>query len=138
MTIVRLPVILTFMLNVRFWRVLTIMVAAGITVLSLLPRPPVMPVGIHLADKIAHFFAYLVLGFLVFASIFWGKNAGTILSTVFIVTALCLFYGGLIEILQTFTGRTPEFWDLAADLFGAVCGASICAGVWRHIRRKRA
>ena len=126
------------MLHVRFWRILAIIVAVGIVALSLLPKPPEIPVGIDYADKFAHFFAYLVLGFLVFASIFWGKNTGTILSTVFIVTGLCVFYGGLIEILQAFTGRRPELWDLAADLFGAVCGASICALVWRHIRRRRA
>jgi VanZ family protein len=125
------------MLHVRFWRVLAILVAAGIAVLSLLPKPPVMPVGIDAADKIAHFFAYSVLGFLVFASIFRGTQAGALLSTVLKVAALCAFFGGLIEVLQMFTGRQPEFWDLAADLFGAVSGASVGIGFRRRLRRDR-
>lgn len=126
------------MLYVRFWRILAILVAAAIVVLSLLPDPPEIPVGFHFADKLAHFIAYLVLSFLVFASITGGKRISTALNTILIVAALCLFYGGLIEILQMFTGRQPEFWDLAADLIGALCGALVGAGLWRRLRRKQA
>jgi VanZ family protein len=125
------------MLHLRFWRALTILVAAGIVVLSLLPKPPVMPVGINFADKVAHFFAYLVLGFLVFASVFLGRKAGALLSTVLTVAALCLFFGGLIEVLQMFTGRQPEFWDLAADLIGGVSGAFVGIRFRRRLHQDR-
>ena len=138
MTTVPFLGILSFMPQVRFWRILAIVVATAIVILSLLPKPPEIPVGIHYADKIAHFVAYLVLSFLVFVSICDGKRAGATLANVLTVVALCLFYGGLIEVLQMFTGRRPEFWDLAADLIGAVCGAVAGAGLWRRFRRKQA
>jgi VanZ family protein len=130
--------ILTYMFHVRVFRILTILVAVGILVLSLLPKPPEIPVGFHFADKIAHFLAYLVLGFFVFASVSGAKRIGSPLMMVLIVAALCALFGGVIEILQMFTGRQPEFWDLAADLIGAVCGAFSGAGLWRRFRRKQA
>lgn len=126
------------MLHARFWRILAIVVAAGIVILSLLPKPPEIPVGFHYADKFAHFIAYFVLSFLVFTSLYFEKRSGTALSGVLTVSALCLFYGGLIEILQMFSGRQAELWDLAADLIGAVCGAYLGVGVLRHIRGKQA
>ena len=120
------------MLSKRFWRVLTIVVTVSILILSLIPKPPEIPGGFHFADKIAHFIAYAVLSFLLFTSLFEGKK----LSTVLIVAAACMVYGGVIEILQTFTHRQPELWDLTADLFGAVCGAALGAVLNRRIRSK--
>ena len=120
------------MLSKRFWRVLTIVVTVSILILSLIPKPPEIPGGLHFADKIAHFIAYAVLSFLLFTSLFEGKK----LSTVLIVAAACMVYGGVIEILQTFTHRQPELWDLTADLFGAVCGAALGAVLNRRIRSK--
>jgi len=120
------------MLSKRFWRILTIVVTVSILILSLIPKPPEIPGGFHFADKIAHFIAYAVLSFLLFTSLFEGKK----LSTVVIVAAACMVYGGVIEILQTFTHRQPELWDLTADLFGAVCGAALGAGLNRRIRSK--
>lgn len=120
------------MLSKRFWRVLTIVVTVSILILSLIPKPPEIPGGLHFADKIAHFIAYAVLSFLLFTSLFEGKK----LSTVLIVAAACMIYGGVIEILQTFTHRQPELWDLTADLFGAVCGAALGAVLNRRIRSK--
>ena len=120
------------MLSKRFWRVLTIVVTVSILILSLIPKPPEIPGGFHFADKIAHFIAYAVLSFLLFTSLFEGKK----LSTVLIVAAACMIYGGVIEILQTFTHRQPELWDLTADLFGAVCGAALGAVLNRRIRSK--
>ena len=120
------------MLSKRFWRILTIVVTVSILILSLIPKPPEIPGGLHFADKIAHFIAYAVLSFLLFTSLFEGKK----LSTVLIVAAACMVYGGVIEILQTFTHRQPELWDLTADLFGAVCGAALGAVLNRRIRSK--
>lgn len=120
------------MLSKRFWRILTIVVTVSILVLSLVPSPPEIPGGFHFADKIAHFIAYAVLSFLLFTSLFEGKK----LSTVLIVAAVCLVYGGVIEILQIFTHRQPEILDLTADLFGAVCGAALGAGLNSRIRSR--
>jgi len=126
------------MFRIRFRRILAIVVAAGIAVLSLIPKPPEIPVGIHFADKIAHFIAYVVLSFLVFASISQGRRGGPALAAVLIVTVVCVLFGGLIEILQMFTGRHPEFWDLTADTIGAVCGALAGAGLRKRLRRRQA
>jgi VanZ family protein len=129
-------------LHVRGFRILAILVALGIVVLSLIPKPPEIPAGFHSADKIAHLFAYLVLGFFVFASMYGGKRSGSAtgsaLLTALIVAGLCAFFGGVIEILQTFTGRQPEFLDLTADLVGAVCGALAGVGLRRRLPRDRA
>jgi VanZ family protein len=126
------------MLHLRLWRILAVIVAVGILILSLLPKLPEIPVGIHFTDKIAHFVAYLVLGLLVLTSISGRKRNHSALSTVLIVTGLCVFYGGLIEILQTFTGRQPEFLDLTADLIGAIFGALVGLGLRRRIHREQA
>ena len=125
------------MLHVRYWRILTAVVAVGIVVLSLLPEPPEIPGGFQFADKLAHFIAYLALSFLLFASISEEKIAGKARMTVLIVAGLCILFGGLIEILQMFTGRQPELLDLTADLIGAVCGAVIGAGLRKHLPRRR-
>jgi VanZ family protein len=111
------------MLSKRFWRILTIVVTVSILVLSLLPNPPEIPGGFHFADKVAHFIAYAVLSFLLYTSLFEGKR----ITTVAIVAAICLIYGGMIEVLQTFTHRQPEILDLTADLLGAISGAAIGA-----------
>jgi VanZ family protein len=120
------------MFSLRFWRILTIVVTVSILVLSLLPDPPDIPGGFHFVDKIAHFIAYAVLGFLLFTSFFREKKAATVL----LVAAVCLVYGGLIEILQAFTHRQPELWDLTADLLGAVCGAVLGSRLGTGIRSK--
>jgi len=124
--------ILRSMLSIRFWRILTVIVIISILVLSLMPKPPEIPGGFKFADKVAHFIAYAVLSFLLFTSFFEGKK----LSTVVIVAAVCLIYGGVIEVLQTFTHRQPEILDLTADLLGAVSGAAIGAGLNHRIISK--
>ena len=120
------------MLNKRFWRILAIVVTVSILVLSLLPKPPEIPGGFEFADKVAHFIAYIVLSFLLFTSFFEGNKLGTVV----IVAAICLIYGGVIEVLQTFTQRQPELWDLTANLLGSFCGAALGAGLSHRIRSK--
>jgi len=120
------------MLSKRIWCILTIFMTVFILVLSLLPDPPEIPGGFQFSDKIAHFVAYAILSFLLIISFFGGKK----ISTVVIVAALCLVYGGLIEILQVCTHRQPEILDLAADFIGALSGAALGAGLSRRIRFK--
>ena len=53
---------------------------------------------------------------------------------------LALFYGGVIEVIQPFVGRSGEIADLYADgiglLIGAVLGVLLHYAFGRH-RRKR-
>ena len=123
------------MLKRRTLRILTIIVAASILVLSLVPNHPQIRGGFHLADKIAHFIAYLVLSFLVIVSYFEGKRGRTALAAFVIVAVSCVLFGGLIEILQRFTGRLPELWDLAADVLGAAVGSLLGLAMRGRIRR---
>ena len=161
--------ILCSMITLRSRRLLTIIVAASILILSLIPKPPEIPGGVHFADKIAHFIAYAALGFLMALSFFNGKayagkgGSGNAyasrgdsgqgngkqsdgsgearrggrsrrrFTTVLIVAALCILFGGLIEYLQTFTGRQAELLDMAADLVGAVCGAFVGSRFSRRV-----
>ncbi len=107
----------------------TIIILIIIGGLSLYPSPP----DIHSRpgmDKVFHFIAYAALGFFLYP--LFGKRksdtekalllrtaAGHIFLAVFIGTV----YGGALEILQHFTGRTSDLIDLFADTAGSFSGA---------------
>lgn len=69
-------------------------------------------------DKIAHFFAYLVLGLLL-------TRATTQLSLpLFLAIGAGFFYGFLDELHQSMVpGRSAEFADWLADALGTIVGA---------------
>jgi len=50
--------------------------------------------------------------------------------TLFAVLAL-IALGGLLEILQGFTGRDPDIFDELANAIGAICGALVALGFLR-------
>ncbi|HZJ10327.1 MAG TPA: VanZ family protein [Trueperaceae bacterium] len=84
-----------------------------------------LPAG---SDKVAHAFAYLVLGGL--AALATGSRAGGAL--------LAVLYGISDEIHQSFVpGRTPELWDLVADASGALVGAWLAFWLVRNPCRRR-
>jgi VanZ family protein len=74
---------------------------------------------VSFSDKIEHTAAYFILGFL-FVLSFKNKNRVVLNSII-----ICTLYGGLIEVLQAFTGRHPELLDILADFSGAVIGSVI-------------
>ena len=94
-------------------------IALTILILSLVPKPPELIREFALGDKILHLCAYIALAF----------SMGFILPDSFKVKTVILFtifslslFGGLIEYLQGFTGRSPEFLDLLFDAAGAAIG----------------
>ena len=104
-----------------------------ITLLSLIPQPLPQVPDIPWSDKILHYLAYLVLGFLYFLSAeqLSRKQADTrgggrtLLFRVFLLSTAVIFaflYGGAIELLQKYTGRQPELLDLLADISGGFSG----------------
>ena len=101
-------------------------VAAAILVLSLIPDPPIELGWLANADKVQHWVAYLVLGFLVYLTIQHGEKRR--LAIVGLSVALCTIYGGLIEVLQTFTGRSADAIDFFVNMFGASAGAVASLG----------
>jgi hypothetical protein len=68
-------------------------------------------------DKVAHFSAYLVLGF------FLAHAAKRRDHPLLLAVALGMLYGALDEFHQSFVpGRTPAFADWIADVLGTVAG----------------
>lgn len=107
------------MLIKRYRWIVTALVAFVILVLSLIPTVPKLLDGFSLADKVAHFIAYSVLGLLLFYAVERGKKTRALI----IAGTLAFCYGALIEILQFFTRRQPELWDLIVNLAGSYAGA---------------
>jgi len=96
-----------------------ISIALTILILSLVPKPPEVIREFVFGDKIMHLGAYIALAF----------SMGFILPKYFKVKTNVLFtiissslYGGLIEFLQGFTGRSTELSDLLFDAAGAAIG----------------
>lgn len=106
------------------WAVLTIGVAAGIAILTLLP-PSDMPQDPFASDKIAHAIAFTLLVFPTAA--LWPRISA-------LVAVGAVAYGGAIELIQPFTGREAEFADFLADGLGV--GIGIVLGIaFRRIVR---
>ena len=101
-------------------------VAVAILVLSLLSKPPLDFSLFAGADKVKHWFGYTVLGFLTYIS--WKNPASGKLLSLLISVVSCTFYGGIIEVLQHYTGRDPDIYDMLADLAGALTGS--IAALW--------
>ena len=102
--------------------------------LSLTPSPPQLP-GVLGWDKLLHAGSYglltlLIAQYLLLLSVKLGKTGWQA-----VLPAVC--YGALLEVLQLLlhTGRTAEWWDLAADAVGAFiaylvfwrCYALVCS-----------
>jgi VanZ family protein len=96
-----------------FWLTVGIALVAFIVWGSLTPHPPDMDISLPDFDKAEHFSAYLMLTAW-FAAAFPRRWLWVAL--VFAVL------GGLIEILQGYTGRDPEWLDWVADCAGAAVG----------------
>jgi VanZ family protein len=91
-----------------------------ILVFSLLPDILVQLPEFDWFDKIVHAIAYAVLGVLAFFSFVIHHKAG-ITRGILIVLFLSM-YGGMIELLQSCTGRSPDVYDLLFDVIGALAG----------------
>ena len=122
-----------------YWRltriVLLVLLAAAILVLSLLPQPPLTPRWFAGLDKVQHWIAYGVLSFLVYITIQSPKEQRVLYFalTVFV----CTMYGGLIEVLQSFTGRKPDVVDFFVNMFGAVTGSILGVGLIEITRSRK-
>ncbi|MCB2004206.1 MAG: VanZ family protein [Burkholderiaceae bacterium] len=110
----------------RFWHLALAGALVVVTTMSLLP------VGAHTPstgwDKTDHLFAFGLLAIL--ACQCWPQRTLAAL-------AALLAYGGLIEVLQSFTGyRFAEWNDLLADAMGLLLGWSLWLSA-RTIRARR-
>lgn len=93
---------------------------AAILVLALMPTVPEMPTTGW--DKSNHVLAFAVLAVL-------GCRAYP--KRIIMVLAGAVLYGGLIEVLQSFTDyRSAEWLDLFADAIGVITGRALLALRW--------
>lgn len=114
-----------------------VLVAAGITVVSLWEAPQVPP-ALGLSDKTIHTLMYALLALTLMAAFL--AVGRTRIAYYPIVCACVTLYGGLMELLQyccTVT-RSAEWADLLADFLGAVIGLLIIAIVHVSALRHRA
>jgi VanZ family protein len=95
-------------------RILFLLAAAAVAVLSLLPQRDLPKVAV--SDKIEHAGAYFVLAIL--GSFGFRERRGLL----FLFIILCAM-GGVIELLQAFSpGRLPDVFDALANATGAAAG----------------
>ncbi|MGJ7575232.1 VanZ family protein [Variovorax sp. RB2P76] len=105
------------------WRWLLLVAMLVLLVLCLVHVPPQVPnTG---WDKSNHALAFAVLAF--FGNRAWpGRSVLVLLGL--------LAYGGLIEVLQSFTpSRFAEWSDLLADGVGLLLGEAVARLVWRLV-----
>jgi VanZ family protein len=111
----------------RIARVLFLLAAAVVTVLSLLPQQDLPKVGV--SDKIEHLLSYFVLAIL---GSFAVRERRSLL---YLFVLLCAM-GGVIELLQAFSpGRSPDIVDALVDGAGAAAGVLIGAA-FALVRRR--
>jgi VanZ family protein len=101
-----------------FWPGLALIIWGELT-----PHPPDLG-ALFGWDKLEHFTAYFGLASM--ATMVIGlkpRLPPTILDVILL--------GGLLELLQGFTGRDPDIWDFVANSIGALSGWAIGTAVWR-------
>ena len=105
---------------------LTVIVTAGLTVAMLWPihEPPTAPDG---TDKLVHLVAFAALAFPL-------ARTGRVGLIPVVVGASA--FGGLIEVLQPFFGRSADMQDWIADIVGVALGM-ILALLYRRLRKHR-
>ena len=103
---------------------LTLIVATFLTVAMLWPitQPPPAPEG---SDKVVHLIAFAVLALPLAHTSRFG------LSPVFIAASA---YGGIIEVLQPYFGRSADMQDWIADIAGVGLGI-VLALLYRRLRK---
>jgi len=113
--------------HIIFWVLLV-----SVTILSLVPSPPQIKNPFRGMDKVEHALAYASLGFFRCLGRLELDKKRPILRVVIFLG----IFGGLIEVAQIYTGRTPEMADLAADIIGAIIGATVAFFVTKLLIKK--
>jgi VanZ family protein len=110
------------LMRIAFW-------ACAVAVLALSLAPVTTPMPSTGWDKTNHLLAFSALAFL---------GRGAFPGRAVAVLGGLLAYGGLIEVLQSFTpDRSAEWADLLADVMGLLLGEMLGWLVWRHVIKWR-
>lgn len=115
----------TLKLSKLNFKIITILWASIILVLSFLPGSSFPEVEFWSPDKIVHVFIYLVLCTFLGIAIF--QTQGKISQRAFILNIIvCISFGCGIEIFQPIlTDRYYEFYDIVANSVGTIIGSMI-------------
>ena len=110
-------------------RVLLVVAAVGITVLSLQPDQGRGPGE---WDKLAHALAYAVLAFMLVLAV---PSGPVTVGRVLLLVSLAALYGVVIELVQRYVGRQMDVADMVANAIGAAIGGVPAVLVRRAIAR---
>ena len=105
--------VITYFLTASYW--------IALFILTHTPAEQLPITGV--ADKLAHFLAYAILGLLIFASLWIAGTPPK--RTILVTLALGFIYGVADELLQIPVGRDCELQDWLADAAGIL--ASVVA-----------
>lgn len=108
----------------RTWAVCTLIVLVFITVMSLWPLEE-LP-GVPGSDKTHHIIAYAVL---MLPTALRRPNHWKLIGLSFVV------YGGTVELLQPYVNRYGEWWDMAANTIGILCGLLLAELIFYFVRK---
>ena len=101
----------------------------AIMVLLLGPATPVeLDPAYPSGDKIAHFVA--------FGALLWTFGVLAPEQRRLVLALIAVLAGGLIEIIQGWTGRDAEWLDFAADVAGVATALGVWA-IWRNFQPRR-
>ncbi len=118
---------------VRIW-LPALLWAAFLFVLSAVPGAAYPTTDIRYADKMVHTGVYLVLGALCGRAFVLGTKYRGVRALA-LGAGVASLYGISDELHQLFVpGRSADWHDAAADLFGAVIGVSLWAAISRRRR----
>lgn len=106
---------------------LAIVYSIAITVLFLMPTSQLPSVGLAGIDKIVHILIFLFLTILWQLVVFKRRGDRLTTKSSFLLLVVMIMFGILIEVLQgeVTVSRTGNFYDVLADLLGAVMGVLV-------------
>jgi VanZ family protein len=116
-----IAVALSRLAAILFWPALTLVIWG-----ELVPHMPDIIPGA--SDKLLHFTAYF--GLAVLATVALGRTRAILVATMSLVVL-----GGVLEILQAFTGRDAEWLDEAANACGVLSGVALGLVLLRLVGR---
>jgi len=110
-----------------------ILYAALILVVSSVPNLKTPLVRVPGGDKVVHFLEYGILALLTFRSVRHWKAGMTLKQTALSAMVLVAIFPAIDEFLQSFIpGRSPEIYDLVAD----ICGGWSFLGVMSWVQKR--
>jgi VanZ family protein len=114
----------------KVWLIAAVVYTVFLTVMSLINLDAVPEIGSDFDDKIYHFLAYLVLGFLWV----WVALNSTVTKAWSRALLYCLFYGVALELIQhqINSNRTFDIIDMLSNCVGVLFGTIIAHYIFKQ------